>query len=60
MNKYDRTCKLWDTSTGNLIHSFEGHKNAVYCMSFNVPFGSKICTGSFDHTAKIWDTITGK
>jgi hypothetical protein len=29
-------------------------------MAFNVPFGTKVCTGSFDHTAKIWDTITGK
>ena len=45
---YDRTCKLWDTTTGNLIHSLEGHKNAVYCMGFNVPFGNRICTGSFD------------
>ncbi len=29
-------------------------------MAFNVPFGDKICTGSFDNTAKIWSTITGK
>jgi len=29
-------------------------------MAFNVPFGDKICTGSFDHSAKIWSTITGK
>ncbi len=57
---YDRTCKLWDTNTGNLIHSFEGHKNAVYCMAFNIPYGNKICTGSFDETAKIWDVVTGK
>lgn len=57
---YDRTCKLWDTTSGNLVHSFEGHKNAVYCMAFNVPYGSKVCTGSFDETAKVWDTVTGK
>ena len=29
-------------------------------MAFNVPYGNKICTGSFDETAKIWDTFTGK
>ena len=29
-------------------------------MGFNVPYGSKVATGSFDETAKIWDTMTGK
>jgi dynein assembly factor with WDR repeat domains 1 len=29
-------------------------------MNFNVPFGNKICTGSFDNTAKVWDSVTGK
>ncbi len=29
-------------------------------MGFNVPFGDKVCTGSFDNTAKVWNTITGK
>lgn len=38
----------------------EGHKNVVYTMAFNVPFGDKIVTGSFDRTAKLWDTNTGK
>lgn len=36
---YDRTCKVWETETGNLLHTLEGHKNAVYSMAFNVPFG---------------------
>ena len=29
-------------------------------MGFNVPYGNKVCTGSFDETAKVWDTVTGK
>ena len=36
---YDRTCKIWETATGELLHTLEGHKNAVYCMAFNVPYG---------------------
>ena len=36
---YDRTCQIWDTETGNLLHKLEGHKNAVYALAFNVPFG---------------------
>lgn len=36
---YDRTCKVWDTFTGEEIVSLEGHKNVVYCIAFNNPFG---------------------
>jgi WD40 repeat protein len=36
---YDRTCKIWDTESGKLLHTLEGHKNAVYSMAFNVPYG---------------------
>jgi len=36
---YDRTCKVWDTMTGEELLSLEGHKNVVYCMAFNNPFG---------------------
>lgn len=38
----------------------DGHKNVVYCIAFNNPFGDKIATGSFDKTAKIWDANNGK
>lgn len=36
---YDRTCKVWDTFTGEELLSLEGHKNVVYCIAFNNPFG---------------------
>lgn len=45
---YDRTCKVWDTISGKELLTLEGHKNVVYTMAFNVPFGDKIVTGSFD------------
>jgi dynein assembly factor with WDR repeat domains 1 len=50
---YDRTCKIWDTQKGEELFTLEGHKNVVYTMAFNNPFGNKIGTGSFDKTAKI-------
>lgn len=56
---YDRTCKVWDTITGQELLSLEEHKNVVYTMAFNNPYGDKIVTGSFDRTAKIWDANTG-
>ena len=42
---YDRTCKLWDTLTGNELHTLDGHQNVVYTVAFNNPFGNKIATG---------------
>lgn len=36
---YDRTCKVWDTATGNELHTLEGHKNVVYAIAFNNPYG---------------------
>ena len=51
---YDRTCKIWDTHTGEELCSLEWHKNVVYSLSFNNPFGDKVATGSFDKTAKVF------
>jgi WD40 repeat protein len=38
--------------SGDRLHSLEGHKNVVYAIAFNNPFGDKIVSGSFDRTAK--------
>ena len=50
---YDRTCKIWNTHTGEEMFTLEGHKNVVYSLSFNNPFGDRVATGSFDKTAKV-------
>merc|ERR1711981_356310 len=57
---YDRTCKLWETNTGDELLTLEGHKNVVYAIAFNNPYGDKIVTGSFDKTAKLWNATNGK
>jgi len=36
---YDRTCKVWDTASGEELYTLEGHKNVVYAIAFNNPYG---------------------
>jgi dynein assembly factor with WDR repeat domains 1 len=50
---YDQTCIIWETETGKILHKLKGHKNVVYAISFNLPYGDKVATGSFDSTAKV-------
>ncbi|KAA0714746.1 Dynein assembly factor with WDR repeat domains 1 [Triplophysa tibetana] len=57
---YDRTCKIWDTASGEELYTLQGHKNVVYAIAFNNPYGDKVATGSFDKTCKLWSAETGK
>jgi dynein assembly factor with WDR repeat domains 1 len=42
-----------------MLQTLTGHKNVVYALSFNLPFGDKVGTGSFDTTAKLWNIKDG-
>jgi dynein assembly factor with WDR repeat domains 1 len=48
---YDRTCKVWNTLSGDELLTLEGHRNVVYAIAFNNPYGDKIITGSFGKIA---------
>jgi dynein assembly factor with WDR repeat domains 1 len=57
---YDRTCRVFDGTTGEERLVLEGHKNVVYAVAFNYPKCDRIVTGSFDKTAKLWNANTGE
>ncbi|MFC1609933.1 WD40 repeat domain-containing serine/threonine protein kinase [Myxococcota bacterium] len=50
---------LWDSETGNLVRSFEGHQGEVWGLAFS-PDGRRLATGSWDEKAMIWDVATAK
>ena len=55
----DKTLKLWDAKTGELIKTFEGHSDSVTSVLFS-PDGQNALSGSWDKTLKLWDLQTGQ
>jgi WD40 repeat protein len=51
--------RIWETATGNLLHTLVGHERAVNCMILT-PDGRSIITGSDDKTIKIWQLQNGR
>ena len=50
----DQRVKLWNTSTGICLQTFEGHTDWVYGVDISAD-GQAIVSGSFDHTVRVWD-----
>jgi WD40 repeat protein len=55
---YDRTARIWDASTGRLLHVLK-HEGYVYGESFS-PDGQSLVTSSQDAAARVWDVATGQ
>ena len=55
----DHTLKLWETSTGKIIHTLAGHEGYVNSAAFSVD-GKHVCSASSDQTIKVWEAATGK
>jgi WD40 repeat protein/tetratricopeptide (TPR) repeat protein len=57
-SSWDKTAKLWETKSGNLIMTF-AHNAAVNTAKLS-PDGTRVLTASADKTAKIWDAGSGR
>ncbi|KAI7894430.1 WD40-repeat-containing domain protein [Mucor mucedo] len=49
----DKTAKLWNVDTGELVGTMKGHKRGVWCAQFS-PVDQVLATSSGDKTVKIW------
>jgi hypothetical protein len=51
--------KIWNATSGELLKSFEGHKDALYALAIS-PNKQILATGSYDQKIILWDIVTGK
>lgn len=54
----DRTVRIWDLPTGELVQTLHGHSEGVNQAAWS-PDQTMIATASFDQTVKVWDVETG-
>lgn len=54
---YDRTVRVWNVRTGQMLCTLTGHARGVRCLQFD---DAKLITGSMDRTLKIWNWRTGE
>jgi WD40 repeat protein len=54
----DKTVKIWNAASGDIIKTLLGHSNWVNSVAFS-PNGTQIVSGSADKTVKIWNAATG-
>ncbi|KAI0748484.1 miller-Dieker lissencephaly protein [Daedaleopsis nitida] len=55
----DKTIKIWDTQSGQLLRNLAGHDNWVRALVFH-PTGKFLLSASDDNTIRVWELNTGR
>ncbi|MHC0064405.1 WD40 domain-containing protein [Nostoc sp. UIC 10890] len=56
---YDKTIKIWNVSSGQLLKTLTGHSSWVYSVAYS-PNRQQLASASDDKTIKIWDVSSGQ
>jgi WD40 repeat protein len=56
----DKTIKLWDITSGQLIRTLTGHTSDILWSVDLLNNGQTLVSGSFDQTIKLWNWSTGE
>ncbi len=61
---YDGTVKVWDSTTGNELMSFDhsselGHGGSLFALAFS-PDGTRLASAGISRTIKIWSVVNKK
>jgi WD40 repeat protein len=54
---HDHKVKLWETSSGTLLNTYEGHENLVMGCAFS-PDGRSVISSCWDMTLKKWNLLS--
>jgi WD40 repeat protein len=55
----DRTIRLWEVATGELLRTLTGHEEGVQAVDFH-PDGGLLASGGVDGTVLLWEGSAGK
>ena len=58
-NQRDRTIRLRDATTGEVVRTFAGNPTRLTCAAFN-PDGTRLVTGDSDGCVRLWDVESGQ
>lgn len=57
---FDKTCKVWSSSTGKCLNTFYGHNAEIVAAEFNPTDSNCILSASMDGTARVFDVGTAQ